>query len=252
MFTIDFGRDAREFERAMQTFGRDAKWAAVVATNKVAGMVKERLTAELPSIFDRPTPFTMRSMFVRRASMAKLFAEVGFKDFAAKGTPATKYLRPQVDGGPRRAKRFERLLQSAGILPSGWFAMPGDNAELDAFGNMSRGQLTKALSHIRSFAADRGQNRSQTRKSRGKRRKEQYFAAKPGNPGLAPGIYKRAGAKGRDAQPVLFFVRKAPTYRKRFPFDRITAVVVKEHLLPEFRTALEQAVATSRARGFRR
>ena len=245
MIATELSPEFRGFQAAMRTFGKDARFAAMVAATRTASAIRARLTGEMPSIFDRPTPFTRRSLFVRPATKANLQAHVGFKDFAGKGTPAARYLMPQVTGGARHAKRFERALQAAGILPRGWFAMPADNADLDAFGNMKRGQIVKLLSSLRAFG-EQGYlaNRSRTRASRGTRRGEQYFAARPGNPGLPPGVYKRGGTKKRDALPVLMFVRGAH-YQKRFPFERIAEEVAAERLAPEFYAALDQAITAS-------
>lgn len=248
MFTVELGPEFPGFESAMRVFGRDARFAAMLAATRTAKAAQATLIEELPSIFDRPTPYTMRSTFVRPANKATLSATVGFKDFAGKGTPASRYLMPQVAGGARVAKRSERALRAAGILPPGWFAMPGDSAELDSYGNMNRGQIVKILSSVRAFG-EQGYlaNRSRTRPSRGRRRKEQYFAAKPGNPGLPPGIYKRVPGS-RDVLPVIAFVRQAPHYGPRLPFERIVRDVTARQLAREFYRALDEALASSRRR----
>ncbi len=246
MINVQVNREWRRFERAARDFGKDAKFAAVVAATRTAKLAQAELVKEMSDVFDQPTRYTLNSTFVRSATKANPRASVGFKEFAGKGTPATRYLMPQVTGGARRPKRFERALQAAGILPKGWYAVPGDSADLDGYGNMSRGQITKILSAVRA-SSDATQNRSATRKSRGRRRKEQYFAAKPGAP-LPPGIYKRGGSNNRDALPVLFFVKRAPQYSRRLPFEQIVRGVASRHLAREFDRALEQAVAATRRR----
>jgi hypothetical protein len=61
---------------------------------------------------DRPHTRSMRCG--SSATKTDLQAVVDFKDFG--GTPAWKYLGPNVEGGPRRKKSHEPALQRAGLL----------------------------------------------------------------------------------------------------------------------------------------
>src|SRR3546814_8034127 len=47
------------------------------------------------------------SLYVKPATKTRLYANVYFREFASKGTPAVKYLGPEVYGGKRRVKRSE-------------------------------------------------------------------------------------------------------------------------------------------------
>jgi len=237
--------DPRPVQEAIRRFGRDAEFAAVVALTRTARAAREELQAEMPVIFDRPTRFTLNSVYVKPATKQDPVALVGFREFAGKGTPAAKYLLPQVEGGPRRPKRFERALMNAARMPKGMFAVPGQGADLDGYGNMNRGQITKILSALRA-SSDPTQNRGKG-KGRGKRRRETYFAAVPGDlrtRHLPPGIYKRDNA---DTVPVLAFVRP-PTYRPRFRFAEIVTRTVEQRFAVEFQIALAQAVGRTVAR----
>ena len=94
-FTID-GQAA--LRKQIESFS-ERRIAAVVATalTRTAVEVKDALRAELPRVFDRPTPYTLNSLFVKPARADRLQAETYFKDDSAgSGTPATKYLLPQV------------------------------------------------------------------------------------------------------------------------------------------------------------
>lgn len=229
----------------------DRRINAAIATglSRTASDVRQVVRARLPGIFDRPTPYTLGSMFVKTATAQRLEAEVGFKDDRATsnaGTPATYYLLPNVEGGARRNKRFERVLQMAGILPQGWFVVPGAGARLDAYGNMSSGQIIQVLSQLRitptagyarnlSFDA-RASIRAQ-RKAGGR-----FFAVRPGSGGkLAPGVYQREFT-GRNITPVMIFVRGA-RYRARFDFAGIVQREADARLPVHVRRALDEQLA---------
>lgn len=229
----------------LKAFDRQRKFATVVALTRTAKAVKDAEVAEMARVFDRPTRYTLNALYVRPATMARPEASVGFKDFAGKGTPAWKYLGPQIEGGARRRKRFETSLARAGLLPQGMFAVPGDAADLDAYGNMARGQIVKILSDLKAFGeVGYVANRRGRGNSRRRRRAERYFVggfgrARP----LPPGIYKRVG--DGPAVPVVAYVR-APRYRRRFDFFRIAERTVNATFQREFDRALASALRNAR------
>lgn len=133
-------------------------------------------------MFDRPTSFTLNSLKVNPAKLGRLEATVEMKNEASKSEPATKWLAPEIFGGRRPEKRLERQLRNQGILPYGKYIVPGAGAKLDAHGNMSRGQITKAVSGVNGFsqlgyAANATMSERSTRKGNAKR----YFVIKRGN-----------------------------------------------------------------------
>lgn len=218
-------------------------FATALALTRTAQVMKAAQITEMQRVFDRPTPFTLNSLFVYPATKKRLWASVYFKDFAPKGTPAGKYLLPQVQGGGRRMKRTERALQRKGLLPSGMYVVPGKGAQLDAHGNMSSGQIVKILSYLQAFGEEGYvANRRRGSKGRGKRRAEHYFVAAPGNAPL--GVWQR---KGTGIVPVLIFVRP-PTYRARYAFEAVGRRIIETHFGVEFGRALMQALATDRNR----
>lgn len=232
---------------AIRQYGeRLVGYALPMALTRTALDARDALRREMPAVFDAPTPYTLNALYVKPATRAQPTAWVGFREFGGKGTPAPRYLLPHVDGGARRLKRFEAALRAAGILPTGRFAVPGEEAEIDAYGNMRRGQVVKILSHLRAFG-EQGYvaNRSRTAASRGVRRKETYFAAQAGNRvGLPPGIYKRDGA---DPRPVVIFVTP-PRYRPRFPFAAIVERAVRANFRRRFDEALRHMAGRFAAR----
>lgn len=239
--------DASRALRRLSNVERQTIFATAVALTKTARLAKDSAVDEMSKVFDRPTPFTLRSIYSTPATKANLSATVQARDFAPKGTPAAKYLLPQVQGGPRRDKRFERALKLRGLMPANLQAYPGRGADLDAYGNMSRGQITKILSALRA-SSDPLQNRSKTRRSRGKRRNEQYFVARPKSRArhLQPGIYKRvAFAFGSAIKPVIIFGRPA-RYQVRLRFREVVLTAARRHYPAQFKAALERAFATAR------
>lgn len=208
----------------------------VSAMNRTAYDVRDAIKAEMPRVFDRPTPYTLNSLFVKPARLDRLQAEVYFKDdlgTSRLGIPATRYLLPHVLGGSRRAKGFEEALRAAGHLPSGYSAVPGPYAKLDQYGNMQRGQIIQILSQLRitrTAGHDRNLPLNTKKENRTKIRAAlrkaggRYFVIPVGKAGARGGVYLRGYHGHREVFPVVTFVRTV-SYRRRFEFDEITARV---------------------------
>lgn len=229
--------------RGLNRLSGDARFAAAIALTKTAKVAEGVSRAKMRTVFDRPTPYTLNSLFTKPATKSDLVAFVGFREFASKGTPAAKYMFPEVFGGERGQKRSERALSARGLLPGRLFTAPGPGAEIDQFGNMRRGQMVKLLSHLRA-SRDGSQNRNASGKSRGRRKREQYFAIREGSH-LKPGVYKRVGKRG--FVPVLNYI-EAPRYSPRFPFAETVAGVVRQTFADQYRIAYERALEGSRRR----
>lgn len=238
--------------RLADTAKRQVPYAASVALNAVAEKVKAAEEHEMRDVLDRPTPYTMSSVYLKRATKQALVAEVGLKDFSGKGTPATKFLSPLIKGGTRRLKRFERALRSVGALPDGYVAVPGSAARLDAFGNMDRGQIVQILSFFKAFpeAGYKANMSPERRKSLAKGSKKKqgfaYFVGRPGN-GRGPlGIWQRVYfASGTAVKPVIIFVPHA-IYQAIFDFEYVAQNVAGAAFSAEFGKALDEALRTAR------
>lgn len=245
--------------------GRRLEFANVVALTRAAVAVKAAEVDAMRAAFDRPTPYTLGGVYVLPATRQQPTATVGLKDSAAvgrQGTPASKFLAAEIDGGERRLKRFERLLQERRLMPRGWYAVPGRAATLDAFGNWSRGQLIQVLSQLQITPLS-GYTRNMPRLfgGEGKREKQAVlnkrrramgraggqFVAIPSKRGkLQPGIYlaegKDFGARlgyGRNGRlsPVLVFFPSA-VYAPRLGWHQIGERVAGV----AYEAELEQAV----------
>jgi len=246
-------RDAiRQLTAGMQLEEKQLKFATRVALTRVAKKAEAAEGREMRDIFDRPTPFTMSGLFVRPATATNLTAEVKLKDFAGKSSsPAATYLAAQIKGGMRGEKRFERALRSVGALPPGHRVVPGEGADVDSYGNMSRGQIVQILAYFRAFP-EAGYKANMTDKrrqalARGSRTRQgvSYFCGSPGDR-LPMGIWQRVHfAQGTALKPVMIFVRSA-IYQAVFDFQYVAESTVEREFPAEFAAALAQARATQR------
>lgn len=233
-----------DLQKMLQEDAKQLRFAAVRALTRTANNIKEELGNEMRRAFDRPTSYTLNSLRTRPATKDDLSASVTFREFAGKGTPASVYLLPQVDGGSRQMKRFERSIRAAGLLPAGMYAVPGQGADLDKHGNMNRGQIMKILSALRA-SSDPMQNRGKGQ-GKGKRRLEEYFVSmtRGRSAHLPPGIYRRMPSERR-VVPIMMFVSKV-AYRRRFDFDGIAQKTADRNFERHFWEALDAAWATRR------
>lgn len=241
---------------------RQLPYATSLALNRTAQHILEALVRVTGEVFDRPTPYTLRALRLVRATKENLVATVDYRDGAGKGISADKYLPPQVLGGGRRLKRSERALSRVG-LPKG-YTVPAAGAEMDAYGNMSRGQIVKLLSYLQAFG-EQGYRANSTQRSRARTAKVgksaegykringvQYFVSRgkgtmSGNrrQPLPAGVWRKTGTHGADVQPVLLAVN-APEYTPRFPFNETAEAVYNERFDAEFSTALDLALSTAK------
>lgn len=245
----------------LQQWPKQAKFATVLAITRTAQHVQRAEVAEMRDSFDRPNPFTLGSIFLKPATLSNPQAEVGIKDNSfSTGRPPIQWLRWQVFGGLRTMTGYERLLRSAGAIPDDMRMVPGKFARLDAYGNISRGQLVQILSQLRidsTVGSTRSLPRLQFEDNRKtlqakratirrayRRAGGEYVAFPNGRGKLQAGIYLiRATAFGRaDPKPVLIFVKQA-AYEPRFDFYSAARFAIQRHLPIEMRKAVDSVVA---------
>jgi hypothetical protein len=240
--------------RKMVGFPRNqAPFAMASALTKTVGQIAEAEQHEMRDVFNKPTPYTLSSVYTKSATKANQTASVGFKDFAGKGTPATKFLAAQMKGGTRKQKRFERALQSVGALPSGYYVVPGSAAKLDSYGNIDRGLIVQLLAYFRAFP-EMGYkaNMSDKRKAalaKGNKKGGtgvSYFVGKPGGGKSPLGIWARyAFGHGSAVKPVLIFV-SAAQYEAIFDFYYVAELTVKRNLTKNMVEAMGNAMRSAR------
>jgi hypothetical protein len=231
---------------------KQTRFAMAVALTRTAQDVKKAEEEEMRRTFDSPTPYTLRSLFLKPATRANLEAMVWVKDDrAGSGTPATKYLLPQIEGGRRGIKGFEKALQQAGHMRKGYKAVPGQFARLDRFGNVSFGQIIQILSALRiTLTAGHTRNQSFDAKKQARARQRQggqIFALPDGRGKLPPGIYQRRDFSfgGAAPRPLFVFVSEV-SYRKRFRFHDVAQRTVATKFQRHFDRAYAEALGTAR------
>lgn len=241
---------------------RQLPYATSLALNRTAQHILDALVQVTGQVFDRPTPYTLRALKLGRATKDNLVATVDYRDGAGKGISADKYLPPQVLGGGRRLKRSERALSRVG-LPKG-YTIPAAGAEMDAYGNMSRGQIVKLLSYLQAFG-EQGYRANSTARSRAHTAKAgksadgykringvQYFVSRGKGTmsgkrvqRLPAGVWRKTGTHGSDVAPVLLAIEQ-PNYTERFPFYQTAESVYGERYDAEFASALDLALSTAK------
>jgi hypothetical protein len=215
-----------EVKRSLMEIGKQAPMVLAKSITSVATITKIRQVGEMEVVFDRPFPYVLNSLYVKKATPSDLKAAVWIREFAGKGTQAEKFLGPQVFGGTRRLKRFERALQAKGVLPAGMYAVPGQGADYDSYGNMKPSQIVQILAYLDAFgetgyrANMNAKGRAKLQKGTKSKRGFEYIVYAPGGK-VFPGIYKKTGfAWGSSIKPVIVFVRQ-PSYKKKFRFFEI-------------------------------
>ena len=250
----------RELGFVATLYADQMPFATARALTKTQQLVQAGLQAEMGKVFENPTPYTMSSLRLEPATKQTLRSRVWLKDDTFKGTPATKYLGPQVDGGERSLKRFERALQHRGILPPGMVAVPGAAAQVDQYGNVISSQIVQILSYFDAFP-QQGYRANMTQRRRdnlakGKNgaRGYSYFALSQAEGKLLPGIYQRM-SYGNDARishlqrgaakPVFIFVAM-PTYRRLLDWYGVAQRITEAEFPRQLRESFDQARRTAR------
>ncbi len=228
MTTVQIRVDTRQAQALFATARSQVPFALAKTLTALAGDGKDHLVAKLPSAFDRPTAFTLRGVFTKRAEKATPVAEVYFPESdPAQGKGLREYIRPGARGASQRSqKRTEFLLTKMGYLPAGWVLTPGSytRGKLDGFGNVP-GSYYKQVIRSLGIKNTKGPPKPPSRASQARAAKlgvaSEFFAVAPGantsgkNGGWLPsGIYRRAGPGGKRLVQYFKFSARA-RYRAR-------------------------------------
>ncbi len=254
-FTFSAKLDTSSFDAALaRLVQQQLPYAGSVALNKTANAVLDAERGTMRGVFDSPTPFTLNSLRVKRATKSDLVAEVRFKDGTSSNRSAEKYVTPEVLGGNRRGKGIELLLRSRGLLDAGSYIVPGSAAKLDANGNLVRSQYNQILDQLKIATRTRRSTRQpkvKTPATGGRKRRpalgvRRYFVGSPGGGTQPRGIWARyRTTSGYGLEPILLFVRD-PHYTDRFPFNTVGEAIASVSFPREMQAALAQAIASAR------
>lgn len=263
MMQIKVKPDFVDVQKMLGAAAKQVRFASALALTKTAVDAREELRRVLPTIIDRPTRYTMSSMYVRKAKPSQLDAIVGFKDGYQNAPDESKhYLVALIRGGQRRTKRFEGRLIMTGKLSRGEHLVPTRLADIDQHGNVSRGQITKILSQLKTAVVQGdNSNASNSKRSKAKRAIEEYFWS-PG-PGhyityvkkgrvvsakthLKKGVWMvRRTAFGNAVRPIFYAVPRT-SYQKTFDLPGIVDRVQRLRFGENFKAAFDQAMKTAR------
>lgn len=233
-----------DIAQRVAAIGRQGPYVAAVSLTRSVKAAQLAIRTEEQRVFDRPTPYALNSTYVKAATKSNIVAELGIKERgASKGAPLERVLGPEIYGGGRGQKGFERMLQRAGVLPAGWLVVPAAAARLDGNGNVVRGQLEQILAALQvQRSAGQGRRATRGRASASSRRTVDYFVLQAAQRGLKPGIYlKRQFAHGSAIKPVFLFVRNA-TYRERLKFFDTSRKTVAETFEGVFASEMAKAM----------
>lgn len=219
-------------QKELKGFEDQIPFAIARALTLTAKDVQQDLRPWMERVIDRPTRFTLNATFVTPARKrdSTPAAEVGLKDWAAKGGNARDYLRPLIYGGRRTPKRSEKALRQRGHLRAGEFLVPGRDQRLNKFGNIPKAQVDKAMSHIKGHR-DSAQNTT-TRKRGGR----QYFWLP------RTGIFYRQGRRLK----ALLVVARQPNYQQQLDFHGFAERSAAKHLPDRLAESMRFARDTAR------
>lgn len=251
MINIGAKFDAKSaLEQLAYAKDKQLPFAASLAINNTAKIIKEKQIHEMRDVFDRPTPYVLNSIFIKPSNKQNLTATVGIKDTGRK--PAAKVLLSEIDGGSRRLKGYEIALRAAGALPNGYYTVPGEAATMDQYGNIAPSQIRQILSFFRANR-DVGYTSNSTDKTRARlakstknRRGIAYFSGSPGDGKLPLGIWMRIYSNfGVAIRPILIFVLDV-NYQPIYDFEYVSKLAYDQNFNTEFEKAWVFAERTSK------
>lgn len=136
--------------------------AGSYALNQAVYEASQELKKQAQSTFLNPVPFTLNSFLYRKSTPETLEAAVYIRDEAPKGNPPSKYLLPQIYGGPHYMTRFQgAMLNTVVQNATGRNVQVGQRGQMmfpnlrspktrtNKYGNMSPGQYTQIISALR-------------------------------------------------------------------------------------------------------
>jgi hypothetical protein len=265
MLVIKGRVNIEEVVRSFNVADSQLPYAAAKALTRTGQQVKAAETDEIKRVFNNPTAYTKGAVYLQTATKTRLQARVWLKEVWSKGGEAHHYLEPQIFGGERSRKRFEVRLQAAGLMKRNQRAIPGQAARMNAYGNISPGQIVQILSQLKTaMVLGDNSNASNSKRSMAKRAKAQYFlsngpgSTRKGMDGrhgradyrqhLPAGVWqRRVTASGTTVHPVLIFVN-GTKYSKRFDFFGVGERVIVTNLVANAQAAVREAMATARFR----
>lgn len=193
-------------------------YAAATALTKAAKHAQKSVVEQMRKSFDRPVAYTLNATRIEVATKDKLSARVAVKDQRQGGaTRPESYLLPEVKGGGRNVKGFERALQGAGVLKASERAMPASGVKRDAHGNVSGATVRSILKQL----------------ARNQQGPGSVFAGEGGRK-QKRGLWRRD--KG-GSKALFIFTEALPTYKPRLDFSGAADKAVRQNFATDFYAA---------------
>jgi hypothetical protein len=223
MFDINVRADMRrltkDFDRLMQ---RQVPFATAMAINTVAVHVQKAEQQQIEETFDRPTPFTVKSVAVKKATKATRTATVYIRPVAA------KYLAPYADGGTQTLPGTSRAVLN-----------PKDTGLLNRYGGIPRNAIARLRGRSDVFVG--------TVTTKGGEQIDGVWQ-RPTRPKLRKRgrskLPQRSNTTGR-LKLLVRFTDPQPV-KKRLPFGETAAEIINRELQPAFDKAMAAAMKTAR------
>ena len=267
MIEAQIKADIKAAEKALGALKKQVPYAAYLAQKNTAYAVRKTEINHMKQVFKTTSRYTLTAVTVGHQSYSQyktstkkaISIDLIGQYFGKAGNRKRDrhYLWDHIHG-QRTQTGMERLLQNAGILPRGWFAIKTKYLDLFTKGKpVSKGIFTKIISQLKAFDVGRGYNANATDSKRSKRKQdEQSFFIKKlknGTPAIwmrtnASSVAKRGKGKkitGSYIVPVFIFVKSAK-YKKIFKFYEVAERAAPIHWRREFPKAIRHALRTAR------
>lgn len=255
MIIVDAKNSVEFVQKYLLGFEKQIPYATSLAINSTAKDVQEGLVNEMKSVFDRPTRWTLNSLMVEFANKQNQTAVIRFKDDSAGGRSAEKYLTPEILGGYRNVKGFEKVLKRLG-MPDGTEAVPASRFILDRYGNFSKSSVNKIINLLKKGYDDDYSDRYFISNGKGKTAhlfpgiyyRYGYSEAgdyQPKTSRKSSAFIRKKGKKGARVAPVILFINKH-SYKQRFSFHEVGLEIAKKVFERNFESAAQKAIATAR------
>ena len=264
--SLSYGKAMPAFSKFIGQVGSQARFAAAKSLTNTAKSVKTATEGRMAVRFNDPTRWTLNSLYSTKATKQTLSARIGVKDTGAGGRRApVKWLTPGYAGVERKHKAFERAMAAAGMMPAGWFAVPGGGAKsfdgaMDAHGNLRSQFLTLLLRYFKAFPVG-GYKKNLTDRARKNRAKESttnagqrlingwvFFISNGTGKArhFRPGIWAKRGVNGREVTQLIAFRPSISDYDQRIDLHEEARHLMRSEFPARFADEFKKAMATAR------
>lgn len=229
--------------KSLSNVAKQSNFATMQALNDSAYAVRADLQAGMRASFEGVTPYMVKSIWVQKAEKHSLRATVWPRHNGGSGYDPAGVLAPQVFGGDRKVKAYERALQRMGLMPSGMSAVPGRGIEKDAYGSPTRTALKRILKYFESQPRIAGERLMKKNRSPANYYRRYFVSTGAGKTHhMHPGIWL---ADGYRLSPMLMFVKMA-RYSERFKYMDIADASVKRTFATAHQKRMANALRTSK------